>query len=379
MKIAIDINELARKQNSGVKIYTREIVNALGSIDKYNEYVLYCQKSLQFLNLTHRPQENFELKSLRSYLPFWTYSRFPRELRKDKPDILFMPIQTIPFLFKPRNMKIVVTVHDLAFIPLSDKFEPKNRFFLNLHTKRAIKMADAIIVPSYSTRDDLVKFYSAEEEKIAEKINVIHHGVSYIDIKEPKAEEKNGDWIKFNEYKPYLLFAGEIQPRKNLIRLIEAFEIIKSGSENFYALKLVICGKRGWMADKVYKRAKTSKFAKDIVFWGEVSERNLAELYKNALIFIMPSLYEGFGLPVLEAMSFGAPCIVADNSSLREIADADAVLVNALSPMDMAEKINFLIKNSGIREDFSKRGIKRAQQFSWLESAKKHLEVFQKL
>lgn len=365
MKIAININELTLKQTTGVKVYTREIVKALGKIDEKNKYSLYCNakklpEEYSFLNYS-----NFELKKLKSNYPFWTYTKLAQTLKRDKPDVLFMPIQSVPFLNKPKNIKIVTTVHDLAFMIFPNHFTTKDKFLLKLHTKRAVEMSDKIIVPSKATKNDIIKFYNIKEDKI----KVVYHGV-------------NNDFklhiSKFETDNPYLLFVGQIQPRKNIIRLIEAFEIIKNRRDkSLPCLKLAIIGGKGWMSGKILERAKKSKFAKDIALRGKISDDDLAKVYQNASIFILPSLYEGFGLPVLEAMSYGIPCIVSNNSSLVEIVDDHALLVDAYSSDDIAHKIGMLLNNEFLRKDFSERSLKNIKRFSWEKSAKQTLEVFE--
>ena len=398
MKIAININELTLQQNTGVKVYTREIVRALGQIDKKNEYVLYM-KSPSKKELSSEASElssfldgdfkNFKIKSSKSRLPFWTYSKLPQEIKKDQPDVLFMPIQAVPFFKKPKNVKIVVTVHDLAFLLFPDHFTRKDRFLLNFHTKRAIRMTDKIIAPSEATTRDIIRFYGIGEDRI----KVIWHGVKSSKYQVASIKQQNK-----RTNKPYILFVGSIQPRKNIIGLIEAFEAVRRNPpsplfqrgkrllappsplfQRGNNLNLIICGGKGWMADEIYKRAKESKFSKDIIFTGGVSDKERDELYKNALIFALPSFYEGFGLPVLEAMSYGVPCVVGNNSSLFEIAGNSALLVDVNNSNDIAEKINLLLVDSELRKDLSRRGIENVKRFSWDNAAKKVLEIFKNM
>jgi|GEM_PF-188919 len=442
MKIAININELTLKQNTGVKVYTREIVKALGRIDKENKYFLYVNcgdEALSHLYRDFNKFKNFKIKPSKSALPFWTYTKLSQEIKKDQIDVLFMPIQTVPFFKKPKNMKIVVTVHDLAFLIFPDHFTRKDRFLLNFHTKRAVKMADKIIAPSEATKRDIIEFYgttspgpslsggedtdnpplSGGEDgsspnlggvgggKILEedKIEVIWHGVTPPSPPLSRGEDKDNSLLsereratlsfrkggvggsknsqftihnsQFNVNNPYILFVGSVQPRKNIIGLIEAFELLNTKYQiPNTKYQLIICGGRGWMADGIYKRAKESKFSQDIIFTGNVSDEKRNELYKNALIFALPSLYEGFGLPVLEAMSYGVPCVISDNSSLSEIAGRSALLVDANNSDDIAEKINLLLSNSELRKDLSRRGIENARRFSWDKAAKKMVKVF---
>ncbi len=391
MKIAININELTLKEETGVKVYTREIVGALAKIDEENEYVLYTSKLPEeelvseasglssFLKNVNN-NSKFFIQNSKFNFPFWTYIKLPQEIRKDKPDVFFMPIQSSPFLNKPKNIKIVITVHDLAFLIFPEHFTAKDRFLLNFHTKRAVQMADKIIAPSETTKKDLIKFYKVSENKI----NVIYHGVN-----PPTPLIRGANNFQFLRPRrtslglavssfqfPYILFVGQIQPRKNLIRLIEAFELIKEKKKKYPNLKLVIAGGGGWMANKTYEKARKSKFSKDIIFVGKVSNEHLAELYENALIFVMPSLYEGFGLPILEAMSCGVPCAVSNNSSLAEIVDDHGLLFDAYNSSDIAQKISMFLNNDILRKDFSQRSLRNAKKFSWTESARKTLEVF---
>jgi len=414
MKIAININELTLNQNTGVKVYTREIVKALGKVDKENEYLLYlsCRdgdlsrlydgdKSCLLCNqdAINRVSTNSKFK-----IPFWTYTKLPREIKKDKPDVLFMPIQATPFFKKPKNIKLAITVHDLAFLLFPKHFTFKDRFLLNFHTKRAIKMADKIIAPSKATKRDIVKFYNINEDKI----KVVHHGVSFCHCEEERrsnpetmhagrnvtiGKNSNGIAASFcgtpRNDKKYILFVGSIQPRKNLVRLIEAFEILKNLPNPLFQrgnlappfkkeagrIKLIIAGGKGWLSDEIYKKAKESEFSEEIIFTGSVSDNKLADLYKNAAIFVMPSLYEGFGLPVLEAMSYGVPCVISDNSSLREIAGDSALLVDAYSPNDIAEKMSILLNDKELRNSLSLKGLENTRKFNWIKTARKTMEV----
>ena len=373
MKIAININELTLKQETGVKIYTREIVGALGQIDKENEYILYYNGRDRFQTCPYGDYDNFKLKTIKSPFPFWTYTKLPKEIKKDKPDILFMPIQTVPFFNKPKNIKIVVTVHDLAYLVFPDHFTNIGKKRLDYHTKRAVNMADEIIVPSEATKKDIIKYYKIEKDKI----HCIHHGTVPFDDRNLMESSKKGDFeSKINNYKPFILFVGTIQPRKNIERLIEAFEKVRNRNEKYADLKLIIAGAKGWMSGSIYNKAKKSKYSSDIIFTGGVKNDQLRELYQNALMFVLPSLYEGFGLPVLEAMSFGLPCIVSDNSALSEIVDSHALLVDAYSSDDIAQKINMYLNHENLRKDYGLRSVENASQYKWEYSAKKLIDVF---
>ncbi len=376
MKIAIDINELTNPFPSGVKTYTKEIINALLEVDQKNEYFLYARKNAGRGVLQYASAKNCHLKILKWPLPFWTYTRFAREIKKQKPDILFMPIQSVPFLIsKPKKIKIIVTVHDLAFLKFPKHFIFKKRFLLNWHTRRAAKMADRIIVPSRATKNDLVDLCGVS----ANKIKVIYHGYG-----KNYSADRN---IKF--YVPatdnYFLFVGTIQPRKNIINLIKAFEIFKKNFKNPSNsllqegnLKLVIVGGRGWLWRETVERIKKSPVEKDIILTGAVSDQELSELYSRAKIFVLPSLYEGFGLPILDAFFYGIPAIVSNNSSLKEIVGGAGLPVNPNNPEEISAAIKKVIENNDLRNSLIEKGKRRLKDFSWEKSAREHLEVFER-
>lgn len=374
LKIAIYANELNNKVESGVKVYTREILSALCSFDNKNKYYAYLQLKRQDIPLQ---VDNLGkgcglvVKKTGSLFPFWTYIKFPSELRKDSPDVLFMPIQAVPFMNKPHNIKIVVTIHDIAFRLFPSYFTLKKRILLDFHTKRAAKMADRIIVPSEATKSDVMKFYAIA----AGKIKVIYHGVEKAaKLAEPIAE----DQLKtIRSYGRYILYTGSIQPRKNITSLISAFEKVKA--EGKTDLKLVISGPKGWMWQGTFEAAKKCAFSKDIIFTGNVSSRHLHELYRYAHIFVTPSLYEGFGLPVIEAMESGIPCAISNNSSLSEIGDSAALLFDPMDVSDIAKKIKIFLQDEKLRNEYSRKSIERANFFSWEKAAKLHVDVFENM
>lgn len=389
MKIAIYANEINLSQNTGVKVYSREIVKALSEIDNKNDYFLYSEAepdpsgghaggNFDFL----KEKANFKVKFSKRRHFSWTYATFPGKMKKDKPDILFMPIQSFPFFRKPKHLKIVITVHDLAFLYFPEHFTRKKRYLLNFHTRRAVKLSDRIIVPSNTTKNDVANFYNIDRDKI----KVIYHGISEFGGSSGKGDENIS---KISQFQPYILFVGSIQPRKNIERLIGAFEMIKSGDVGEVIpgndaiergpLKLIICGGKGWMFEKTCERAKASSFAKDIIFTGNVSGQYLSELYKKALIFVLPSLYEGFGIPAIEAMKFGIPCVVSNNSSLSEISKKSALLIDCISISDIAEKIEELLNSRHLRAEYSQKSLARSAQFSWERSAMEHLKVFKEM
>lgn len=363
MKIAVYANEIAQKGSFGVKIYSREILQGILRLDRENRYTLYS--SIDISSFFGEEVVFSLIKPKR----LWAFTVFASRIKKDRPDVLFVPIQIYPF-WKKSSIKTVVVVHDLAFLLFPGHFTWIKRKLLAFHTKRAVLLSDRVIVPSEATKKDILKFYKVE----ASKISVIPHGFNANLLK--MAQKADDRVYKLTNGKPYMLFVGSIQPRKNLIRLIEAFEEV-AGKEN--DLKLVICGGKGWIYEKIYKKIAKSPFSSRIIITGDVADDILAGLYKNALFFVFPSLYEGFGLPVIEAMSFGLPVVCAKNSSIAEIAGDATLFFDEYSVADMSQKMLTLCRNRALRDELSVKSLQRASFFSWDKAAKETVEVFQGL
>jgi len=382
MKIVIDANELCSCRINGVNSYIYNLLKALINLDDKNKFILYSKSEFrEEFKLEIFRNKNFFHKIIRWPFLFWTYFRFPLALYHDKPDVLFMPIQTIPF-FLPR-CKIVVTVHDLAFLKFPQNFTFRDRLKLSWNTVRAVKEATKVIVPSYATKKDVVEYYKVDPEKI----RVIYHGQSKAKSQKPKAKSISQN-SKFRIQKPYILFVGAVQPRKNIQGLIKAFEILKSkfqknppipllqkGSD----IKLVIVGSKGWLYKDIFKKARKSKYAKDIIFTGQILREELSEIYRSAEVFVLPSFYEGFGMPILEAMANGVPVIAAKNSSMIEIVGQAGILINSYKPDKIADAIVRIIQDKNLKEKLIKTGLEQVKNFSWEKCAKETMEVLTNL
>jgi glycosyltransferase involved in cell wall biosynthesis len=368
MKIAINANELCQSQTNGVKIYVYNILKCLAG--KKRAVTIYHQKKIK--KEWNIKSANLKHKLIKWPFPFWTHFRFPFELWRDKPDVFFTPIQTIPF-FLPK-CKIIAMVHDLAFLKFPNDFTFEGRLKLLFHTKRTIKKAEKIIVPSQTTKNDLIKYYQANPKQI----EVIYHGASFKKKSQTPSVWDSGHSVSVIS-QPYILFVGTIQPRKNIQGLIEAFEILKNSHSPLYKsgdnIKLIIVGGKGWLWKKVFEKAEKSKYKKDIIFIGQVSSEKLSEIYQNAEVFILPSFYEGFGLPILEAMANGVPVIAGNNSSMIEITGDAGILINPYKPEEITKAIKKIIQNKNFREKLVEKGLKQAKKFTWEKCAKKTMEV----
>jgi glycosyltransferase involved in cell wall biosynthesis len=284
-----------------------------------------------------------------------------------------MPIQQAPFL-APKETKLIVTIHDLAFKVFPESFPWKDRKKLDFFTETAVKRADKIIAVSKSTKRDILKYYPKIKES---KIEVVHHGVSKDNFSKKNTPEKENNLLeKFDlKNKKYLLYTGAIQPRKNIETLLAAFGEVKK-LENYRDLKLVLVGGEAWKYEETLQRIYQSEAKNDIIIARDVSFEDLAIFYRKAEVFVQPSLYEGFGLPVLEAFASETPTVVADNSSLGEIAGDGALKFSALDKRELKDKVLSILENRRLRDDLVKRGKKRVKCFSWDKCAQETLRVF---
>lgn len=369
MRIAVYANELIKDGDFGVKIYSREIIKHLLQLQQNQQYLLFATKKTEdFQQAEQMGKVTWSLSSSRFA---WFFTAFVKNLKDSKVKLLFLPIQTFPFLFK-NKIKVVTVVHDVAFLLFPQHFTAWRRLWLRIHTYRSVKLSDAIIVPSIATKNDIIKFYHINPAKIF----VIPHGCSLssrVSVVNKQIQLTQQNTVAGY---PYILFVGAINPRKNLSRLISAFEIIRhKGVE----LKLVIVGGRGWLSEEVEVQARNSQFTADIILTGNVSEDCLVEWYRGALFFVFPSLYEGFGLPLVEAMNFALPIVCANNSAVSEVVGDMAITFDEYNVSDMAEKILTVFQDKDLRQDLAQKSLSRASFFSWQKAAQQTSDVLQQV
>jgi len=284
----------------------------------------------------------------------------------------------------------VVTIHGLEYEYLPQYYQFPQKLYLNKSTEYAVRHADRLIAVSNWTKTQLVERLQADPNKIT----VIHEGIN------PKFTNSqfsilNSDYKrqirhKYNLPKNYLLFVGTVQPRKNLARLIEAFAKLfhpvptrtvpvgKPTETVLNGIDLVIAGKLGWMYDDILAAPKKFKVSQRVKFIGRVADPDLAAVYKMAQVFVWPSLMEGFGLPVLEAMTLGVPVITSDRGAIPEVAGKAALLVDPEDINGLTEAIKLVLVSEDLREGLIEAGYRQAARFSWQKAAKKTLEVLTK-
>lgn len=295
-------------------------------------------------------------------------------MQADQIDIFWGTQHCLPKRNKySKNIRFVLTIHDLAIKKLKTVGSFKNTIIQKLFLKKSLINANKIIAISEATKKDIIEFYRIKEEKI----DVIYNGTNFAEGKIlSEAEEKEiQDKFKIKNT-PFLFFLSTIEPRKNIPTLIKAFNYIKSKERT--DLKLILAGGLGWKYEEVIKLFEASEFKNDIIMPGYISKEEKKYLYDNASIFVYPSLYEGFGLPILEAMSNKCLVLTANNSSLPEVGgDASYYYENVLDYQELGDKILEIINES--KEEKEKRrekGINQVKKFTWEACANETIKRF---
>lgn len=359
MNIGIDIRSTLKKQ-TGIGKYTLNLINALGQIDKTNDYYLYSQKKLLDFKrrLPKLPAENFH----------HCVDYFKKGPDRVLPELDIFHTSSYD-LTKPRKAgKFIVTVHDVIIKAYPYGHSEKTIKEVDGELKRVLREADLLIADSYNTKSDIVKFYNVLDSKI----KVIYPGVNV----QPFPFSERATLPVRRTGTGYILFVGTIEPRKNIQGLIKAFNLLKK--EHNIAHKLIIAGMKGWMYEDIFKEYENSEFKNEIMFKGYVNDTELAQLYKNASVFVYPSFYEGFGFPIVEAFSHGAPVVTSKTSSCGEIAGNGALLINPENYKETGEAILKIISDSSLRQGLIIKGFERAELFTWQNTAIEFLNCLTK-
>jgi glycosyltransferase involved in cell wall biosynthesis len=363
MLIGVDGNEANVNKKVGVSTYAFNLLHYFReNSSKDCRFIVFLREKPS----VDMPCENdfFKYKVVKG-LFFWSQIFFPIMLNFEKDiDVVFSPAHYAPRFCRFPN---VVTIHDLSYFYYPNEFLKKDLYKLKNWTKLSLEKASKIIAVSKTTKKDILKFYSIPEEKI----EVIYNG--YEKSQNTKINSVNQTTKpSLLKKKKYLLYVGTLQPRKNLQVLIKAFGAIKKQGND---LKLAITGKKGWLYNDIFKLVSDFGLEKEVIFTDYVTDTELTELYKNALCFILPSLYEGFGIPILEAMSFSCPVISSFASSLPEIGGDACLYFDPTDENDLVDKIKTITENAQLRSELIKKGKERIKIFSWKLCAEKTLSV----
>lgn len=370
MKIGIDARLYSA---SGIGRYLRNLISNLQKIDHRNEYYIFINNK-DYDNLVMA--NNF--KKVNTNISWYSFSeqlKFPKILNKYKLDLVHFPHFNAPIFYQG---KFIVTIHDLIHQHYqTKKATTHNLLFYRFKTvgyklvfSKALFRSQKIIVPSNFVKNQLIEEWKVPENKITVTYEAVEDNFV-------KIAQKNNllVWQNLQEKhhikKPYLFYIGNAHPHKNLNRLLKTFEKLSNQYPN---LQLVLSGPDSWFWQKYQKENKN----KQVIFTGFISDNELITLYKNAQAFIMSSLEEGFGLPILEAMACGIPVISSYAGSLKEIGGDAALYFNPQDENEMIEKISKLLEDKKLQNELIKKGKERYQKYSWKKLAEQTLQVYQK-
>ena len=370
----------------GSGIYCYELLFHLNKIDKKNNYLIYLpQKPTKDMP---QERENWKYKVIGAKKA-WTLTSLSFELfkKQSNPDVFFSPTHYLPF-FSPS--KSVISILDVSYLHFPNMFAKKDLYQLKFWGGLSIKKAKKIITISNSSKSDIIKEYGISSDKVV----VVYPGVK--EISNIKYQISNMDELqkKFGIDGDYILFVGTLQPRKNIVRLIEAFSKVVqnysssersesrsrfSTSSNNKGLQLVIIGKKGWMFDDILSAPEKFGVKDNVLFIDNAADEDLPSLYQHAQFFILPSLYEGFGLPILEAMNYGCPVITSNVSSLPEAGGDAALYVDPQNPEDIAEKMKKLLSDDNLKKELVEKGYIQVKKFSWEKTARETLKALEEV
>jgi len=364
MLIGIDASRATAAERTGTENYSLFLIRALLKLDQENRYRLY---------FNHPPAPdlfdtaaNVEFRTM-PFPRLWTHVRLSWEMATHPPDVLFVPAHVLPLVHPRRS---VVTVHDLGYLYYPQVHTRWARWYLQWSTRYNAHAAAHIIADSQATQRDLVeRGYAASD-----KITVIYPG--YDQAFAPVRAKDHLARIRKRYELPnvYALYVGTLQPRKNLQTLLGALAEL---SQQQRSVHLAIAGKKGWLYESLFARVRQLGLEEQVYFLGYVPQQDLPALISGARVFVLPSLYEGFGLPVLEAMACGTPVICSDVSSLPEVAGDAAILVSPHGTDQLAQALRRVLDDDGLRDELALRGLRRAKQFSWQRSAQQTLQILE--
>ncbi|OGH85596.1 MAG: hypothetical protein A2493_03375 [Candidatus Magasanikbacteria bacterium RIFOXYC12_FULL_33_11] len=370
MKIGIDVSYVNNDQKTGVEWYVVYLLEKLKKIiPKEYEVILYTSRPL-LNDLAINLPENWKEKIL-SWPPkiFWTQLRLSFEMFFHKPDIFFVPAHVCPFIH-PKNT--IVTIHDIASLRFPKSYSKIENWYYLWSVKFALKSVAKVIVPSNFTKKEIGCLNLKKE--LLEKIKVVYHGFNEIYQNNFSDVVKKNILNKYNIGSKFLLSISRLEYKKNTLGIVKAFEILKKQEKN-KDLQLVLVGKPGFGFEEVRDAIQTSSYKKDIVLPGWVEEGDLPIILSAAQIFVFPSLYEGFGLPILQAMSAGVPVVTSGSSSLPEVGNEACLYVDPANYQDIVDKVEIFLTDKKLRQEKIVLGKKRAKDFSWEKCAKETFEL----
>ena len=385
MLIGYDASRAFVGERTGTENYSYYLLKEMLSCDRNNAYRIFLRVPTESWQKDERKKwfawvkeslpktNNYSLHVIESKR-FWTQWGLAMALRKRKVDVLFVPAHTLP-VFLPVKIKTVVTIHDLGYEYLPQYHQFPHKLWLTYFTEYAVHHADRIIAVSEATKEDIIHKLSASQMKIS----VVYEGFHIT----PKNSEKRLSEL-LNKYslrnRNYLLYIGTIQPRKNLERLVEAFSLALRKyklQDKLPDFKLVLIGKKGWMSEEIYQAPARFGMEEYVKFLGYISDEDTHELLRASRALVFPSLFEGFGLPIIEAQSEGVPVLTSGRRPMTEVGGDAAFYVDPLSVESIAEGIVTISCDEAQRKYLISHCKKNVKRFSWKNAARETIAVLE--
>ena len=366
MLVGIDASRAAVARRTGTENYSLHLIRGQLALEDGHRYRLYFNQPPQ--------QDLFGLRAEQRVLTFprlWTHVALSWEMRTAPPDLLFVPSHVLP-LVHPRCC--VATVHDLGYHYYPEAHTLFQNAYLRWSTRHNARASTLVLADSRATRQDLVHYYGTSPDKI----RVVYPGrdESLAPVSDPALLAAVR--ARYDLGAPYLLYVGTLHPRKNLVRLVQAYaHFLLQAATGATDTLLVLAGQKGWLYDEIEAEVRRLGLEGRVRLTGYVPDEDLPTLLSGALAFVFPSLYEGFGLPVLEAMACGTPVVCSQTSSLPEVAGDAALLVDPLDPEALAAALLRAVSDEGLRRELVARGFEQAQRFSWGRCARESLAVLE--
>ncbi len=366
MIIGIDASRALTARRTGTERYSLELINALLDLHSEHTFRLYVPRTPP-IGLFREHAEIVILPGKR----LWTHTKLGPHTRRHPPDILFVPSHVLP-VWGPKHT--VVTVHDLGYEYFPEAHPAGELRYLRWSTKRHARVATRIIADSHVTKDDLVTWYGADPERI--RVIYLAPDPNLKPVQDKLKLSLTIAQFGIPGYAKYLLHVGAMRPRKNLDRLLEAFAIVRERRPE-QKLHLMLVGNLASEGYRLREKAKAMGILDYIRFPGYILPHQIATVYSGAAAYVLPSLFEGFGLPALEAQACETPLVCANTSSLPEIAGDGAMYFDPLDVEDMANAIEQVLTDSDLRQSLIARGKENLKRFSWQKTAQETLTVLE--
>ena len=374
MRVGISALQLARA-NSGIGQYIYNLISRLLLIDEGDFYIYTSRGNArqEWKHLNGVVIREFEFKkhqvARRNLFELFTFGRV---LERDRLSVFWAPDAKIP-LIMPCKLPIIVTVHDLAIFKEANTYQKSRVIYWRKLFRRAVGTASRIVAISNTTKQDLVDIMGVNPEKIV----VVYNGVD--ERYRVSCYSQSLDDIRRKYLLPpkYLLFVGIISPRKNLSTLLKSLALLKTKYRMQH--KLVIVGEKGWLYRDVFRLVSTLGLEQSVIFTGFIDDVDLPAVYRMADVFVYPSLYEGFGLPVVEAMASGVPVVTSARSALPEVAGDAALLVDPRDAVQIGDAVYRVLTDPSLRQRLISKGLSRSREFSWEDAAQKLHKLFTEL